>query len=192
MELTMATPSTGTAEDAIDVLRADHYAVKEQFSEFERLGTLAPLPTRIALAQDICIRLTIHSAIEEELFYPVVRNVIDDPELVNKAEIEHDTSGYLIEQLLPVGSDDAYFEAKVTVLREYTKHHIDEEENVIFPKVRQTYLDLVTLGRQLLDRKLALQSELATPEQLIAFMSSRPRLGSHGTGVGVSWARRTP
>jgi hemerythrin superfamily protein len=188
MELTMTTDqaSTDTPEDAIDILKSDHQIVKEQFKEFARLGLAAPLTTRIVLVQDICIRLTIHATIEEELFYPAVRTVIDDEELMNKAEVEHATAKYIIEQLLPVQLDDEYFHAKVRVLREYTKHHIDEEESIIFPKVKQTHLDLRTLGRQLLDRKLALQGELATPEQLIAFMSSRMPPATHGRGTGMT------
>jgi hemerythrin superfamily protein len=187
MELTMTTDqaTTDTPEDAIEILLSDHRTVKEQFKEFARLGLAAPLAARIALVHDICTRLTIHTTIEEELFYPAVRGVINDDELMNKAEIEHATAKYMIEQLLPVQLDDEYFDAKVSVLREYTKHHIDEEESIIFPKVRQTHLDLRTLGRQLLDRKLALQGELATPEQLIAFMSSRmpPPVAGRGTGM---------
>jgi hemerythrin superfamily protein len=187
MELTMTTndTATGTADDAIEILKSDHNTVKEQFKEFARLGLAAPLATRIALVNDICTKLTIHAAIEEELFYPAVRHAIDDDELMNKAEVEHATARYLIEQLLPVQLNDEYFEAKVSVLREYTKHHIDEEESEIFPKVRQTQLDLMTLGRQLLDRKLALQGELVTPEQLLAFMSSHVPRDSRGTPVAA-------
>jgi hemerythrin superfamily protein len=177
--------ATGRADDAIEILKNDHITVQEQFNEFARLGPVAPLPTRIALVQDICTRLTIHSAIEEELFYPAVRTVIDDDELINKAEVEHASARHIIEQLLPVELDDEYFEAKVSVLRDYTKHHIDEEESIIFPKVRRTHLDLATLGRQILDRKLGLQGELVTFDQLRAFMASRVRPESRGTGAAA-------
>lgn len=187
MELTMTNDdaATGRADDAIEILKNDHLRMQEQFKEFATLGPIAPLATRIALVQDICTSLTIHSAIEEEFFDPAVRTVIHDDELINKAEIEHASARYLIEQLLPVELDDEYFEAKLKVLREYTKHHSDEEEGIIFPKVRQTRLDLVTLGRQMLDRKLGLQGELATPAQLTAFMASHAPLRSRGTGVAV-------
>jgi hemerythrin superfamily protein len=187
MELTMTNDdaATGKTDDAIEILEHDHITVQKQFKEFARLGPIAPLATRIALVQDICTRLTIHSAIEEEFFYPAVRTVIHDDELINKAEIEHASARYLIEQLLPLELDDEYFEAKVTVLREYTKHHINEEENQIFPKVRQTRLDLATLGRQMLDRKMELQSDLATPAQLTAFMAAHVPPESRGTGVAA-------
>jgi hemerythrin superfamily protein len=184
--MTTDNAATDTPEDAIEILKGDHHTVKQQFKEFARLGLVAPLTTRIALVQDICTRLTIHATIEEELFYPAVRSVINDDELMNKAEVEHATAKYIIEQLLPVQLDDEYFDAKVSVLREYTKHHIDEEENIVFPKVKQTRLDLRALGRQLLDRKLALQGELATPGQLIAFMSSRMPPDARGRGTGMT------
>jgi hemerythrin superfamily protein len=173
MELTMATNNTtiGAQDDAIDILKRDHQTVKELFRDFATLGGAARTPAHIALVQSICTELIIHSAIEEELFYPAARNAINDDNLMNEAELEHATSRYLIEQLLPVEIDDEYFHSKVTVLREYTSHHINEEENEIFPKVRQSQLDLKTLGRQLLDRKAALQKQLTTPELLIAFRS---------------------
>ncbi|MEN3292605.1 MAG: hypothetical protein V7642_1858, partial [Burkholderiales bacterium] len=119
----------------------------------------------------ICTELTIHAVIEEELFYPAARSAIGDRGLIDEAEIEHATAKFLIRQLMPVKEGDAQFSAKVTVLREYVKHHINEEENEIFPKARQAKLDLPGLGRQLRDRKKQLQDQLKTPEQVIAFAS---------------------
>lgn len=162
-----------TANDAIEILTRDHHLVKDLFRDFAGLDGLAPLAARLELVLDICTRLTVHTTVEEELFYPAVRDAINDDKLMNEAEVEHDAARYIIEQLLPMADNDTYLHAKVNVLREYTTHHINVEEGEMFPKIRKTRLDLSTLGRQLMDRKTALQEQLATREQLAAFMSSR-------------------
>ncbi|MDB5794031.1 MAG: hemerythrin protein [Noviherbaspirillum sp.] len=121
------------------------------------------------LVEDICKELTIHATIEEELFYLAARAAINDNELINEAEIEHAVLKYLIQQLMPVNKSDERFLAKVTVLREYTKHHMNDEETEVFPKAKRSNLDLSALGRQLADRKKALRDQLKTPEQVIGF-----------------------
>jgi hemerythrin-like domain-containing protein len=165
----MATDDTavGTSEDAIDMLMRDHRIVKELFKEFAKKDGKARNP----LIEEICTKLTIHTALEEELFYPAVRNEIRDDNLMNEAVIEHATARHIIKQLLPVQDDDEYVQAKVTVLREYIKHHINEEESEMFPKVKQTKLDLKSLGRQMMDRRVALQEQLTTPDAVVAFAS---------------------
>jgi hemerythrin superfamily protein len=154
---------------AINVLTDDHNRVRGLFKYFAQLEGTGPTDARIAVVQDICTELTIHAAIEEELFYPAARNAIDDDDLINEAEVEHATAKYLIRQLLPANKGDACFSAKVTVLREYTKHHMNEEETEIFPKVKRAKLDLSALGQQLTDRKKALRDQLKSPEQVIGF-----------------------
>jgi hemerythrin superfamily protein len=154
---------------AINVLTDDHNRVRGLFKYFAQLEGTGPTAARITVVEDICKELIIHAAIEEEVFYPAARNAINDNELINEAEIEHATVKYLIQQLLPVNKGDARFFAKVTVLREYTKHHMDEEEKEIFPKVKHAKLDLSALGKQLMDRKGALRGQLNSPEQVIGF-----------------------
>jgi hemerythrin superfamily protein len=174
MERTMTTDdtTTGTPRDAIDILTRDHGTVNELFKKFAALAGSATTTASLALVHEICTELTIHAAIEEEIFYPAVRKTINDDDLMNEAEIEHATAKFLIKQLLPLESDDEYFHAKVTVLREYTRHHINEEESEMFPKIRKSQLDLTMLGQQIMERKTALKSQLTAPEQLIAFTAS--------------------
>jgi hemerythrin superfamily protein len=154
---------------AVNVLTDDHNRVRGLFKYFAQLEGAGPTDARITVVEDICKELIIHAAIEEEIFYPAARNAIKDDELINKAEVEHATAKYLIQQLLPVNKSDARFFAKVTVLREYIKHHMDEEEKEIFPKVKQSKLDLSALGQQLMERKEALRNQLKTSEQVIGF-----------------------
>jgi hemerythrin superfamily protein len=154
---------------AVNVLTDDHNRVRGLFKYFAQLEGAGPTDARITVVEDICKELIIHAAIEEEIFYPAARNAIKDDELINEAEVEHATAKYLIQQLLPVNKSDARFFAKVTVLREYIKHHMDEEEKEIFPKVKQSKLDLSALGQQLMERKEALRNQLKTSEQVIGF-----------------------
>jgi hemerythrin superfamily protein len=164
----MANENTG---DAIDLLTDDHKKVKELFKDFAQLKGTAPTAAMIDVVQAICTALTIHTAIEEEVFYPAARKAINDDDLIDEAEIEHAAAKFLIKQLMPVKPGDTQFTAKVTVLREYTKHHINEEENEMFPKIKQAKPDLSALGQQLRDRKKQLQDQLKTPEQVAAFAS---------------------
>jgi hemerythrin superfamily protein len=154
---------------AINILTDDHNKVRGLFKYFAQLEGPGPTDARITVVQNICAELTIHAAIEEELFYPAARNAIDDEELIDEAEVEHATAKHLIQQLLPVNKDDSHFCAKVAVLREYTKHHMNKEETEIFPKVKHAKLDLSALGQQFMDRKKALRDQLKTPEQVIGF-----------------------
>jgi hemerythrin superfamily protein len=171
MELTMTTEDTtvGTPGDAIDILTRDHRKVKDLFKDYAALAGTVPIAARMPLILEICTELTIHTAVEEEIFYPAVRQAIKDDDLMNEAEIEHGTVKFLIQQLLPVDPTDEYLHAKVTVLREYSKHHINEEESEMFPKIRKAQLDLAKLGQQMMDRKTELQSQLTTPELVVEY-----------------------
>jgi hemerythrin superfamily protein len=155
---------------AINVLTDDHNRVRGLFKYFAQLEGAGPTPEKINVAQDICKELMIHAAIEEELFYPAARIALGgDSELINEAEVEHGAAKYLIRQLLDTNKDDVQLTAKVTVLDEYVKHHIDEEEKKIFPKVKQAKLDLSVLGQALQDRREALREQLKTVEHIRGF-----------------------
>jgi hemerythrin superfamily protein len=154
---------------AINVLTDDHNRVRGLFKYFAQLEGDGPTAARIAVVDDICKELVIHAAIEDELFYPAARNAINDDDLVNEAQVEHDAIRYLMDQLSPVNKDDTRFCAKVKVLREYVKHHMDEEEKEFFPKVKQAKIDLPALGQQLMERREALRAQLKSPEHVTGF-----------------------
>ena len=136
--------------DAITLLRADHKIVSELFEKFD--GARSPARKK-ALVAEICAELTVHAQIEEEIFYPTVKQALKDKELVPEATIEHATLKSLIAQVEGVEPDGEMFDAKVKVMSEYVKHHVKEEQNEMFPKVRASKLDLVDLGSQLAMRK---------------------------------------
>jgi hemerythrin superfamily protein len=144
-------------QEATALLRADHKLVNELFEQFESARGTAKKRT---LAEQICKELTVHAQIEEEIFYPAVREALKDKELIPEATVEHATMKDLIAQIEEGDSEDDLWNARVKVLGEYVKHHVKEEQTEIFPKAKESKLDLVELGAALLQRKEELMSEM--------------------------------
>lgn len=145
-------------QDAIALLRADHTVVKDLFDQFEKARDDARKQT---IATRVCLELKIHTQIEDEIFYPAVREALPKEEdLLDEAEVEHDSAKTLIQQIEDGSPDDELWEAKVTVLGEYVQHHVKEEQNEMFPKARRSKLDLKELGERLRLRKEQLMEEL--------------------------------
>lgn len=150
--------------DALELLDADHQAVHQLFQQYRELAAHdAPDARRKALAEQICMELTIHAKLEEELLYPPVRDAIRDDDLMDEAEVEHASARDLIVQILSMDPHEELYDAKVTVLGEYIDHHVREEREEMFPKVRRSGVDLRKLGERLRIRKRELQ---AVPEAL--------------------------
>jgi hemerythrin superfamily protein len=147
------------SKDAITLLKEDHKAVDALLKEFE----LAKGARQAALAEEICQALTVHATIEEEIFYPAARKVLDknDKELVNEADIEHASIKSLVANIERARHTEPHFAAKMKVLGEYVKHHVKEEENELFPKLERSGMDLDAVGAKLAERKLELESETA-------------------------------
>lgn len=147
--------------DALAVLRADHAQMIELFEQFEQMKDDVDEQEKDALVARICGELIVHAAIEEELFYPEAREVVSGhDDIFDEALVEHASAKDLIAQLGEMEPEDDLYDAKVTVLGEYVKHHIDEEQNELFPAVAQTELDLEDLGRRLVERKAELMDEI--------------------------------
>ena len=140
------------AQDAIALLKADHAEVDALFKKFEKGKDRMGAQEKGALARKICDALTIHAVIEEESFYPTVRPEIGDEDLMDEAEVEHQSLKELIAKIEAEGPSGEYFDAHVKVLGEYVKHHVKEEHEDMFPKVRKTDLDLKELGEKLRQR----------------------------------------
>ena len=150
--------------DAIDLLDAEHRAVKALFDDYRQLSDhQAGGGKRKALAETICMLLTIHMRLEEEIFYPPVREAIRDDDLLDEAEVEHAGAKELIGQILSMQPGDELYDAKVTVLGEYIAHHVKEEREDMFPKARKCGVDLEALGERLHSRRRELE---AVPEAL--------------------------
>jgi hemerythrin-like domain-containing protein len=144
-------------KDACDLLDADHRAVKKMFKEYEELMKSRGKTVgrkKMDLARQICQELSAHAQIEEEIFYPALRAVLKDTDLIAEAEVEHQSAKDLIAQIEGMSEVDEMFDAKVTVLGEYIDHHVKEEKNDIFPKARSARkLDLMAMRDELATRK---------------------------------------
>lgn len=156
--------------DAIRLLMADHQEIDARFEQYRRLREFADAgedtrDARERLALQVCTMLVVHAAIEEEIFYPAARVRLDDPSLIDEAAVEHATVNELIRQVRATRPGQPLYDARVEVLSQYVRHHVREEENLIFPRVRRTGLDLVVLGRRMRDHRYALMVEATLPEQ---------------------------
>ena len=145
-------------KDAIALLKADHEAVSQLFSEYEKTRSV---PNKKALVAEICTALSVHAQVEEEIFYPAVKAALKDKLLVPEATVEHASVKDLITQLEGVEPDGEMYDAKVKVLSEYVKHHVKEEQTEMFPKAKASSLDMLDLGARMAARKNELLAQAA-------------------------------
>lgn len=140
------------AMDAIALLKADHDEVKKAFKEFEKMDH-EDTAAMEELVTTVCEALKAHTTVEEEIFYPAVRAAIEDDDLMNEAQVEHNSAKDLIEQLEGMEASDPMYVATFTVLGEYVLHHAKEEEDEMFPSAKKAKVDMEALGEQIQARK---------------------------------------
>ena len=146
------------SQDAITLLKDDHRKVEELFEQFEKARGDG---RKEKLALQICKELTIHTMIEEEIFYPACEGKVDE-DLLKESYVEHDGAKVLIAEISKGGPDDEFYEAKVKVLQEEIEHHVEEEEKRmegLFAQARKAGLDMDALGEQLAARKQELTEQ---------------------------------
>ncbi|MEP7298263.1 MAG: hemerythrin domain-containing protein [Burkholderiales bacterium] len=153
-----STPGASKPKDAIALLKADHKKVSGLFDEFEKTRAASK---KKAIVAEICTELTVHTTIEEEIFYPAVKAALKDHELVPEANVEHGSVKDLIAQVQGVEPDGEMYDARVKVMGEFVKHHVKEEQNEMFPKAQKAEVDMVELGEQMLARKEQLMAAMA-------------------------------
>jgi hemerythrin HHE cation binding domain-containing protein len=151
--------SKAKATGAVEILKEQHDKVKKAFKEFEKLDR-EDTEAQQQLVQTVCEDLKLHTTLEEELFYPAAREAMDDEDIMNEAQVEHETAKLLIEQLENMGPDDPNFHATFTVLGEYVLHHVKEEEGEMFPQAKKSDLDLEELGARMRSRMQELTGEM--------------------------------
>ena len=166
------TRSTGAAaarEQVLNMLKEDHKRAKKAFKDFEKLDAQKQPDECKELVEQTCGELQVHTTLEEEIFYPAVRQALKEQDLLDEAEVEHGSAKQLIEQLQTMqqgGQMDGKFAATFTVLGEYVKHHIKEEEGELFEQCEKAgnKVDWAALGEQMTSRKAELMEELL-PQQ---------------------------
>ena len=145
-------------QDAVALLKQDHRTVEELFEAFEKASGEG---RKQKIAQEICLELSVHATIEEEIFYPACEGKIEE-DLLKEAYVEHDGAKVLIAEIMAGGPDDEFYDAKVTVLQEQIEHHVEEEEKRMegmFAQARKAGLDMDRLGEELAARKAELTAE---------------------------------
>lgn len=142
-------------QDATAMLRADHKLVSGLFDEYDKARSAA---RKKQLVAQICSELSVHAQVEEEIFYPAVKQALKDKALIPEATVEHATLKDLIAQVEGIEPDGEMFDARIKVLSEYVKHHVNEEQREMFPQAKAANLDMLALGDQLAARKAELMA----------------------------------
>lgn len=171
-------------QDAVDLLKADH---KEALDTYEKFFKAKSSAEKQQLAAEVCLALSVHMRIEEDIFYPAVSAALGrdderaDQLVVPEARVEHASLKKLIREI-ETAPEDVEFEARVQVMCEYTRHHANEEEKKMFPKAKKCDMDMQELGEQLSRHKLELleeiteeagQADAALPSSLFKHQSRR-------------------
>ena len=154
--------------DAVALLKADHRKVEDLFAKFEAAKGDGK---KKSLAEQICMELTVHTKIEEDIFYPACEGKVEE-DLLKEAYVEHDGAKVLIAEIEAGGPDDDFYDAKVKVLSEQIEHHVKEEEQRVegmFAQAKKAGLDMDALGEQMAAEKAELIKSykvggLPTPE----------------------------
>jgi iron-sulfur cluster repair protein YtfE (RIC family) len=163
----MASKQASAREQVLELLKDDHKHVKKHFREFEKLDAQKDPEACRQLAMRVCDELEVHTQLEEELFYPAARQALagkDGEDLLDEAEVEHASAKQLIAELRALQPEDPKFKAHFTVLSEYVKHHIKEEEGELFEKVGRARIEWERLQQDMLDRQQELKAEKGLAE----------------------------
>src|SRR3954462_2777852 len=160
-------------QDAIALLKQDHRTVEDLFAKFEKASGDG---RKQKLAEEICLELSVHAQIEEEIFYPACEGKVDE-DLLKESYVEHDGAKVLIAEIVKGGPGDEFYDAKVKVLSEEIEHHVEEEEKRLeglFAQARKAGLDMDALGAQMAARKRSLMDEGKAGGDLPTTMSTMP------------------
>ena len=154
--------------DAIALLKQDHRKVEDLFEQFEKAREE---DRKEKLVKQICTELSIHTIIEEEIFYPACAAQVKDEDLLDESYVEHDGAKVLVAELIKSDPGNEFYDAKVSVLSEMIKHHVKEEEKRgegLFAEAKKAGLDMEALGERLMQRKQELMAEFGEGDNLPA------------------------
>src|SRR4051812_23972405 len=150
-------------DDAVSDLMADHRAVEKLFKQYEEASEAEDHGKKQKIFQQIALELKVHTAIEEEIFYPASREFVEE-DMINEAVVEHQAAKDLISQLEGMQPEDPMYDAKVKVLQEQIEHHVEEEETEYFPECRKSDMDLKAIAEPIQARKAELMGQDGKPK----------------------------
>lgn len=157
----MSSVKTKSKHEALALLKKDHAVVKKLFDRFEKTEKLSEKKT---IVSEACAELKVHAEMEERIFYPALRQQMEDPDgLIDEADEEHHEAKFLIAELELMRGDEENYCAKFEVLGENVRHHIKEEEGKLFAQAKKTAIDFDALGEQMHELKLRLLAEGVEP-----------------------------
>lgn len=161
-----ARTATQSRQEVLNMLKEDHRLVEKAFKEFEKLQKAEEKDEAAmqSLVEQTCMELEVHARLEEECFYPAVREAIEETDLVEEAEVEHQTVKSLIGQLQSMQPSDEKFAATFTVLGEYVMHHVKEEEGPMFRKLTRAKIDWANLFDMMQEQREKLMEEIGLPQ----------------------------
>jgi len=169
--------------DAVAILTADHESIRKRFRQFRSLYLRDATADAEKVARQICRQWTIHTTIEEEIFYPEARAAIANAELVNDTNADRAMAKELMAQIIGSSIADDRYAARLGMLAEYVNHHIREEEEELFPQARRCGLDMDEIGSRMFARRLDLEAEVAAMDDV------PPRRSSDGDDADRRAAR---
>lgn len=147
------TEANAEVQDAVALLTADHRKVEQLFEQYQAAGGQGQ---KGSLAFQIGVELTVHTILEEEIFYPACREKDVGHDAMDRAQVEHDNAKILIQDLMAHSPEEPFYDAKMIVLGELIKQHVEEEERAgqgIFAKAAAAGVDMDSVGRQLSERR---------------------------------------
>jgi hemerythrin superfamily protein len=157
--------------NAIQSIKRDHKKVEGLFAKFEQAKNAS---AKQRICQQVIQELEVHAKLEEEIFYPAVKKHIGEEEMLQEAKQEHQEAKSIMAELRKMNAEDEQFEEKFSELVEGVKHHVEEEEGEMLPKVEQSDMDLAGIGEQLAERK----------QELVEQTQSQPQGSRKKTGAG--------
>ncbi|GAB7126184.1 hemerythrin domain-containing protein [Silvimonas sp. JCM 19000] len=153
------------SDAATNLLIADHRKVKALFRQFEKIKDSDDLAEKERIVREACMELTMHTQIEEEIFYPASRQILGDDDEIDESLVEHASCKELIAQLEAMHAGDDMYDARFTVLSEMIEHHVEEEEGEWFPEVRAKGREqMPELAQQMAARKEELMANVPSKQ----------------------------
>lgn len=162
---TSSRAATAARNAILEQLMEDHKRVRKAYREFKKLDQEDDAERREELVQQVLQELSVHAALEEEFLYPAAREAVES-DLIDEAEVEHESLHILIDQLRGMSPDDDKYAARFTVLCEYVLHHVKEEEGEMFPQLERAKLDWEALAQEMNDRRASLTESEADEEDI--------------------------